>query len=50
MKELQNYSIEIVDLQTVSPIDFETIKNSLIKTKKLLVCQEAPSTVLLGQL
>ena len=48
MKELQNYSIEIVDLQTVSPIDFETIKNSLIKTKKLLVCQEAPSNSSVG--
>src|SRR6056300_1252005 len=32
MDELQNFSIEIVDLQTVSPIDFETIKNSLKKT------------------
>ena len=48
MDELQNYSIEIVDLQTVSPIDFETIKNSLIKTKKLLVCQEAPSNSSVG--
>ena len=43
-----NFSIEIIDLQTVSPIDFETIKNSLIKTKKLLVCQEAPPNSSVG--
>ena len=48
MDELQNFSIEIVDLQTVSPIDFETIKNSLNKTKKLMVCQEAPSNSSVG--
>ena len=48
LDELQNFSIEIIDLQTVSPIDFETIKNSLIKTKKLLVCQEAPANSSVG--
>ena len=48
LDELQNFSIEIIDLQTVSPIDFETIKNSLIKTKKLLVCQEAPPNSSVG--
>lgn len=48
LDELQNFSIEIIDLQTVSPIDFETIKNSLIKTKKLLVCQEAPTNSSVG--
>ena len=26
-EELQNYSFELIDLQTVSPIDYETIKN-----------------------
>ncbi len=28
-EELQNCSIELIDLQTVSPIDYETIKNSV---------------------
>ena len=30
-EELQNCSIELIDLQTVSPIDYDTIKNSLKK-------------------
>ncbi len=47
-EELQNYSIELIDLQTVSPIDYDTIKTSLKKTKKLLVCQEAPSNSSVG--
>ncbi len=47
-EELQNCSIELIDLQTVSPIDYETIKNSLKKTKRLLVCQEAPSNSSVG--
>jgi pyruvate/2-oxoglutarate/acetoin dehydrogenase E1 component len=47
-KELQDYSIELIDLQTVSPIDYDTIKTSLKKTKKLLVCQEAPSNSSVG--
>ena len=46
--ELQNCSIELIDLQTVSPIDYDTIKNSLKKTKRLLVCQEAPSNSSVG--
>ena len=47
-EELQNCSIELIDLQTVSPIDYDTIKTSLKKTKKLLVCQEAPSNSSVG--
>ena len=47
-EELQNCSIELIDLQTVSPIDYDTIKNSLKKTKRLLVCQEAPSNSSVG--
>ena len=46
--ELLNCSIELIDLQTVSPIDYDAIKNSLKKTKKLLVCQEAPSNSSVG--
>ena len=49
-EELQNCSIELIDLQTVSPIDYDTIKNSLKKTKRLLVCQEAPSNSSVGTL
>jgi len=34
---LKNASIEIVDLRTIKPLDFETIKESVEKTGKLLV-------------
>ena len=47
-KDMENHSIEIIDLQTVSPIDIDTIKKSLKKTKKLLVCQEAPANSSVG--
>ena len=47
-EELQNCSLELIDLQTVSPIDYDTSKNSLKKTKRLLVCQEAPSNSSVG--
>ena len=47
-KYMENHSIEIIDLQTVSPIDIDTIKKSLKKTKKLLVCQEAPANSSVG--
>ena len=46
--ELKNYSIEVIDLQTIAPIDYETIKKSVKKTKKLLVCQEAPASSSVG--
>ena len=47
-EELQNCSIELIDLQTVSPIDYDSVKKSLKKTKRLLVCQEAPSNSSVG--
>ena len=34
--------IEIIDLVSLKPLDYETITNSVIKTGKLLVVQEAP--------
>lgn len=41
---LEKYGIsaEVIDLRTVSPIDFETCSKSLQKTKKLLVCDQGP--------
>ena len=41
--ELNDIEAEVVDLQTISPLDIETILQSVSKTKKLLVVQEAPS-------
>ncbi|NLE25090.1 MAG: alpha-ketoacid dehydrogenase subunit beta, partial [Clostridiaceae bacterium] len=34
-------SVEVIDLRTIAPIDFDTIMESVDKTKRLLVVQEA---------
>ena len=34
-----NYSVDIVDLRTIKPIDFDTIINSVKKTGKLMVVE-----------
>ncbi len=34
--------IEVIDLLTLKPLDIDTIKKSVLKTKKLIVLQEAP--------
>ena len=46
--ELSETSIELIDLQTLSPLDIDTIITSVSKTKKLLVCQEAPANSSVG--
>lgn len=44
-EEYEDASIEIVDLRTLNPLDFETIQQSVAKTNKVLLLQE-PSKVL----
>lgn len=39
--EAENISVEVIDLRTVSPIDVETIIESVEKTGRLVVVQEA---------
>jgi pyruvate/2-oxoglutarate/acetoin dehydrogenase E1 component len=46
--ELSGLSVELVDLQTISPLDVDTIINSVRKTKKLLMAQEAPTNSSVG--
>ncbi|WBU37275.1 alpha-ketoacid dehydrogenase subunit beta [Homoserinibacter sp. YIM 151385] len=41
-------SIEVVDLRSISPIDFEPIVRSVQKTGRLIVAQEAPGNVSVG--
>ncbi len=41
-------SAEVVDLRTVSPIDFETVVGSVRKTGRLIVIHEAPHNVGIG--
>ena len=44
MAEQQGISCELIDLQTLSPWDYETIEKSVIKTGKLVISHEAPIT------
>ena len=39
-----NISCEVIDLRTILPWDIETVVNSVLKTGRLLVSQEAPLT------
>lgn len=38
--EKKGYSIEVIDIRTIVPLDTETIVNSVKKTGKVLVCHE----------
>ncbi len=37
-------SIEVIDLRTISPMDFDTIQQSVEKTGRLVIVNEAPKT------
>lgn len=39
--EKENYSVEVIDLRTIQPIDVETIIKSVEKTNRAIVVQEA---------
>ncbi|QQG38967.1 MAG: alpha-ketoacid dehydrogenase subunit beta [Candidatus Woesearchaeota archaeon] len=43
-----NYSIELIDLQTLYPLDTETIINSVQKTGRCVIVHEAPKTAGIG--
>jgi len=45
IEKLQEISIELIDLRTISPLDTETIINSVKKTGKCVIVQEAPRTL-----
>ncbi|MCF6178748.1 MAG: alpha-ketoacid dehydrogenase subunit beta [Geopsychrobacter sp.] len=44
LRAAADYDVEIVDLQTLSPFDRETILASVRKTGRVLIVQEAPKT------
>lgn len=44
----EHISTEVIDLGTLSPIDFDTILDSVAKTGRLLIVHEAPRTAGLG--
>jgi pyruvate dehydrogenase E1 component beta subunit len=46
--ETQGLSVEVIDLRTVNPIDWETIFESIDNTKRLLVCDSSHATCSVG--
>jgi len=48
LAELDGASVEVVDLLTVSPLDTETIVNSVAKTGRAVVIHEGPRTCGIG--
>jgi pyruvate dehydrogenase E1 component beta subunit len=46
--EEEGRSLEVVDLRTLSPLDFDTVVASVRRTKRCVVVHEAPSFVGLG--
>lgn len=48
LSEQEKYSIELIDLRSLSPIDWDTIFKSVQKTGRCVVVQEAPMSLGLG--
>jgi len=44
----RSYSVEVIDLRTVSPIDFETVLASVRKTGRVVIVHEAPRNLGVG--
>lgn len=44
----EGVSAEVVDLRSLSPVDYWTIEESVTKTQRLVIAQEAPSQASLG--
>lgn len=46
--QTEGTSLEVIDLRSISPIDYEPILESVRKTGRLVVAQEAPGSVSVG--
>ena len=46
--EEEGRSVEVVDLRSVSPLDFDTIRESVRRTRRAVVVHEAPRTLGVG--
>lgn len=46
--ENEKYSIELIDVRTLSPVDWDSIHKSVQKTGRVVIVQEAPKTLGLG--
>jgi pyruvate dehydrogenase E1 component beta subunit len=47
-EEQAGWSVEVLDLRSLSPIDFDTVLNSVARTGRCVVMHEAPRTLGLG--
>ena len=45
LAQIKTIDVELIDLRTISPLDTETIINSVKKTGKCVIVQEAPKTL-----
>lgn len=48
ISESEGTSLEVIDLRSISPIDYEPIRESVRKTGRLVVAQEAPGNASVG--
>ncbi len=48
MEAAQSFQAEVIDLRTISPIDFRAVVSSVEKTGRLIVVHEAPRTAGVG--
>jgi pyruvate dehydrogenase E1 component beta subunit len=48
MKALEGFNAEVIDLMTLSPLDEETVLQSVKKTGRVVIVHEAPATCGLG--
>ena len=44
----EGVSLEVIDVRSVAPLDFETMRRSLERTGRLIVVQESPQTASIG--
>jgi pyruvate dehydrogenase E1 component beta subunit len=44
----EGISIEVIDLRSLSPVDYPTLLASVQKTSRVVIAQEAPNNVSLG--
>ncbi|MCJ7450313.1 MAG: alpha-ketoacid dehydrogenase subunit beta [Candidatus Nanohaloarchaeota archaeon QJJ-9] len=47
-EDLDSIDVELIDLRTIKPMDFETIKESVDKTGRCIIVHEAPQTCGVG--
>ena len=44
----EGHSLEVIDLRSLAPLDFDTIEESVLRTGRLIVVHEAPAILGIG--